>query len=91
MTKLTLEELAESLDQMFFEIADLREQVESMGNMLAERDKTNLLMVKHVERLTREKEVLLMHMGLNSMRAAPKPKPKPLEEMTLRELLEKLK
>lgn len=61
---LSLEELAESLDQMFFEIADLKDQIESMGKMLADRDKINLLMVKHVERLTREKEVLLMHLGL---------------------------
>lgn len=62
--KLSLEELADSLDQMFFEVADLKEQIESMGKMLAERDKMNLLMVKHVERLTKEKEVLLMHLGL---------------------------
>lgn len=61
---LTLEELAESMDQLFFEIAEAKEQIESMGKMLAERDKMNLLMVKHVERLTREKEVLLMHLGL---------------------------
>ena len=61
---LTLEELAESLDQLFFEIADIKEQNEALANMISERDKMNLLMAKHVERLTREKEVLLMHLGM---------------------------
>ena len=65
--RLTLEELANSLDELFMEIADIREQNEALGQMLAERDKMNLLMTKHVERLTREKEVLLMHLGIQYM------------------------
>lgn len=69
---LTLEELADSLDQLFFEIADIKEQNEALGNMLADRDKMNLVMVKHVERLTREKEVLLMHLGLQYLQSRKK-------------------
>jgi hypothetical protein len=67
--KLSLEELANSLDELFMEVADIREQNEAMGQMLAERDKMNLLMSKHVERLTREKEVLLMHLGLQYLQS----------------------
>jgi hypothetical protein len=48
----------------------------------------NLLLAKHVERLAREKEVLLMHLGL---KALEKVGSKPVEEMTLKEILEKLK
>lgn len=69
---LTLEELADSLDQLFFEIADIREQNEALGHMMAERDKMNVLMAKHVERLTREKEVLLMHLGLQYLESKKK-------------------
>jgi hypothetical protein len=67
--KLSLEELANSLDELFMEIADIREQNEAMGQMLAKRDEMNLLMSKHVERLTREKEVLLMHLGLQYLQS----------------------
>ena len=66
---LSLEELANSLDELFMEVADIREQNEAMGQMLAERDKMNLVMAKHVERLTREKEVLLMHLGLQYLQS----------------------
>jgi len=66
---LSLEELANSLDELFMEVADIREQNKAMGQMLAERDKMNLLMTKHVERLTREKEVLLMHLGLQYLQS----------------------
>ena len=68
----TLEELADSLDELFMEVAEIREQNEAMGQMLAERDKVNLLMAKHVERLTREKEVLLMHLGLQYLQGRNK-------------------
>lgn len=67
--KLSLEELANSLDELFMEIADIREQNEAMGQMLAKRDEMNQLMAKHVERLTREKEVLLMHLGLQYLQS----------------------
>jgi len=67
--KLSLEELANSLDELFMEVADIREQNEAMGQMLAERDKMNLVMAKHVERLTREKEVILMHLGLQYLQS----------------------
>jgi hypothetical protein len=40
--------------------------------MLAERDKVNLVMAKHVERLAREKEVLLMHLGLQYLQSRNK-------------------
>ena len=67
--RLSLEELANSLDELFMEVADIREQNEAMGQMLAERDKMTLVMAKHVERLTREKEVLLMHLGLQYLQS----------------------
>jgi hypothetical protein len=63
----TIEALADSLDEMFLDLAELKEQNEVLFNMITERDKMNLLMVKHVESLVREKEVLLMHMGLSSL------------------------
>lgn len=69
LPRASLEELADSLDELFLEIADIREQNEALGQMLAERDKMNLVMVKHVERLTREKEVLLMHLGLQYLQS----------------------
>jgi hypothetical protein len=61
---LTLEELANSMDELFMEMAELKEQNEALAKMLRERDKMNLLMVKHVERLTQEKTFLLMHLGM---------------------------
>jgi translation initiation factor 6 (eIF-6) len=61
-------ELATSLDELFLDVADLRDKVEALGNMVAQRDKMNLLLAKHVERLMREKEVLLMHLGLEHLK-----------------------
>lgn len=88
MSKVTLEELATSLDELFMEMADLKVQNESLATLIQSRDKMNLLLAKHVERLAREKEVLLMHLGL---KALEKVGSKPVEEMTLKEILEKLK
>ena len=88
MSKVTLEELATSLDELFMEMADLKVQNESLATLIQNRDKMNLLLAKHVERLAREKEVLLMHLGL---KALEKVGSKPVEEMTLKEILEKLK
>ena len=70
------------------EMADLKVQNESLATLIQSRDKMNLLLAKHVERLAREKEVLLMHLGL---KALEKVGSKPVEEMTLKEILEKLK
>ncbi|CAB4124326.1 hypothetical protein UFOVP49_164 [uncultured Caudovirales phage] len=83
-----MEELATSLDELFMEMADLKVQNESLATLIQSRDKMNLLLAKHVERLAREKEVLLMHLGL---KALEKVGSKPVEEMTLKEILEKLK
>lgn len=88
MSKVTMEELATSLDELFMEMADLKVQNESLATLIQSRDKMNLLLAKHVERLAREKEVLLMHLGL---KALEKVGSKPVEEMTLKEILEKLK
>jgi hypothetical protein len=88
VSKVTLEELATSLDELFMEMADLKVQNESLATLIQNRDKMNLLLAKHVERLAREKEVLLMHLGL---KALEKVGSKPVEEMTLKEILEKLK
>ena len=81
ISNVTVEELAESLDQLFLDIADVKGDTESIGFIVAdlkkknedmaaileERDRMNLLMVKHVEKLSREKEFLLMHLGLENI------------------------
>ena len=92
----TLEELANSLDELFMDLADLKEQNEAIGDMIAKRDSMNLLMVKHVEKIAREKEVLLMHLGLDSLKTKQldeerKKAEAEAEEKKLRELYEKLK
>lgn len=64
---MTLAELAESLDQLWADIADVKTQNEALAQMMRNRDAMNLLMTQHVQRLVREKEVLLIHMGLRAL------------------------
>jgi hypothetical protein len=108
--RISVEELAQSLDDLFLEVAEIKDHTEAIGRMLAkskvsssieklqddvaelkkqmeDRDRLNLLMTKHVERLTREKEFLLMHLGFESL----KNKAEAERERKLQELYLKLK
>lgn len=84
--KVNIQEIAESLDQLFMDIADVKTDTESIGQIilklknrqdefakiLRERDKVNLLMCQHVERLVKEKEILLMHLGIDNLKSKMK-------------------
>lgn len=68
-----IEELADSLDELYMMLAEQKEMIEALQNQLSERDKMNVLMVKHVQRLVEEKEFLLKHIGMLSLAKAEKP------------------
>lgn len=53
-----LEELSSSVDEVWMQLAELLEHVEAIEQQLRKRDAMNLLMVRHVERLVREKDQL---------------------------------
>jgi len=58
-----LAELAESLEELWLQQAEILEQLEAMQQQLEKRDRMNRLMVSHVERLVRDKEDLLRLLG----------------------------
>lgn len=59
-----IEDLYGSLDEMYMMLAEQADMIESLHEKMRERDKMNLLMVKHVERLVQEKDFLLKHIGM---------------------------
>lgn len=66
-----IEEFASSLDEMFMMLAEQADMIEVLKKQMEERDKMNLLMVKHVERLVSEKDFLMRCVGLiSSVKAA---------------------
>lgn len=65
--KVLVEELASSLDEIWSEVADLRADVIALYNLVKNRDSLNLVLAKDVERLVREKEIMLMHLGLQHL------------------------
>jgi hypothetical protein len=57
------EELADSLEELWLQQAEILEQMEALEQQMKKRDQMNRLMVSHVERLVREKEDLLRMLG----------------------------
>lgn len=63
MSRINTEELLAALDEQYLQLADIAEMVEAQGKqvrdvlaLLKSRDATNVLMLRHTERLMREKE-----------------------------------
>jgi hypothetical protein len=69
--KITNDDLADSLDELWSMLADLQAQVQALGQQLGARDRMNLLMVQHVQRLTREKQALMVHLGYKYLERNP--------------------
>lgn len=64
---MTLQDLADSQDELFCMLAEQADQIEALHALVKTRDATMLVMAKHVERLSREKEYLLLHLGLTEL------------------------
>jgi SMC interacting uncharacterized protein involved in chromosome segregation len=67
-----LEELSSSVDEVWMQLAELLEHVEAIEQQLRKRDAMNLLMVRHVERLVKEKDQLARELAeLRALSARP--------------------
>ena len=60
-------EMDAALEELWLQQAELLDGMEAIHEQLRQRDKINLLLTRHVERLVREKETLLMHVGLTAL------------------------
>jgi hypothetical protein len=63
-----LDELASSLDEMWSTLADIEAKLDSIHKRLDNRDKHNVLMVHHVDRLVKEVEFYQRVLGLQSIK-----------------------
>ena len=59
-----MDDIQQSLDELFMDIADLNAKVDKVLARQDRRDKRDILMVAHVERLVKDKEFLLRHIGV---------------------------
>ena len=66
-----LDELLASQEELFMQLADQATLLEALGQLVRKRDTMTLLLAKHVERLVREKEVLLQHLGIKYLQSTP--------------------
>lgn len=62
-----VEELADSLDEMWVMLSDIDAKLDAIHKRLDSRDAHNVLMVKHVERLVHDVEFYQRHIGLNKL------------------------
>ena len=62
-----LQDLADSLDEMWTTLADIEAKLDSINTRLDKRDAHNVLMVKHVERLVKDVEFYQRYVGVKTM------------------------
>ena len=67
MSKPTIEDLADSLDELFAQLAEQADRLEVLHETFITRDRILKQMLRHVERLVAEKEFLLKHIGLTEL------------------------
>lgn len=76
MPRHTLDDAISSLDELFCQLAELSELVEAQGleltrirSLLTSKDAANVMMLKHTERLIREKEEIERAYGRMMLKA----------------------
>jgi len=62
-----LEELADSLDEIWLMLSDVEAKLDEVNNRLDNRDKHNLLMIQHVERLVKDVEFYQRYIGVRTV------------------------
>lgn len=61
--KATSDEIASAIDEQWSVLDDLRTEIGAIGQLLAARDRTGLMLVEHVRRLVNEKQTILRHVS----------------------------
>jgi len=62
-----LEELADSLDEQWSMLADMQAEIEALRIAIAKKDATLMQMLKHCERLVRDKEDMMRAIGIYNL------------------------
>lgn len=71
MPRITNEELASSLDEIWVVVVEQAANIEAIKAQLTKRDATARVLLAHVERLAKEKHALMVHLGYKYLEARP--------------------